>query len=308
MRFRDRRGADCSLLFLLLATTFALSLSPALAEDEQHPRDSNTILVFLDCQGRARSHCDFDHVRREIQWVDWARERRDADIHLLLTAERAGGQASKYDLEYIDSSGPDGTSVSLDFISVPDDTHAENRDALTRKIALGLVRFVAESPIADQLRIEHDTDLEQATQTSTDDDPWNLWTFRVSASGSLSGEELQRGHSVSGFASANRTTEQLKLDWYARARTSRSEFDIDDETIVNKSENHRSELLAVWSLGDHWSLGGTATVAQRSFDNLDLSLSGGPPRHRVQRLPLHRIHTEDIDISVLDRGRQQRLR
>ena len=262
--------------FLILATILALSLSPALAEDEQHPRGSHTILVFLDCQGMARNHCDFDHVRREIQWVNWARERRDADIHLLITAERAGGQASRYDLEYIDLRGLDGASVSLTFISDPDGTNAENRDALTRKIALGLIQFVAESPIADQLRIEHDTDLEQATQTSTDDDPWNLWTFRVAASGSVRGEELQRGHSVSGFASANRTTEQFKLDWFARARTSRSEFDIDDDTIVNTTRNHRSELLAVWSLSDHWSLGGTTAVAQRSFDNLDFSLSGGP--------------------------------
>lgn len=256
----------------LLPAVLLLALAPAWADDRPPPASPKTILVFLDCQ----AGCDFDHVRREIQWVDWARDRRDADVHLLMTAERAGGQATRYDLEYIDLGDVDGASISLSFTSDPDDTGNENRDALTRKIALGLVRFVAASPIADQLRVALDPDLEQADRTSTDDDPWNLWAFRVSASGSVRGEDLQRGHSWSAFASANRTTERLKLDWFARTNSSQSEFDIDDETIVDTSRNSRSELLAVWSLSDQWSFGGRAAASRSTFGNIEFSVSGGP--------------------------------
>jgi hypothetical protein len=276
VRFPVSSTMQMKIKLLILAVIVMFFLSPAMAEDEPDLLNTHTILVFMDCQGMARQYCDFDHVRREIQWVHWARDRKDADLHLLITAERAGGQASRYGLDYINLASTDGTSISLTFISDPDVTASENRDTLTRKIALGLIQFVASSPISDQLRIEHVAQPDQATQTRTIDDPWKLWTFRVSSSGRVNGEKLQRGHTISGTASANRTTEQFKLDWFGRARTSRSEFDIDDDTFVNTTRNHRSELLAVWSLSEQWSLGGTTAVAQRSFDNLDFALSGGP--------------------------------
>ncbi|MGH7465441.1 MAG: hypothetical protein ACREK1_09715, partial [Longimicrobiales bacterium] len=44
--------------------------------------------VFLDCQARA---CDSAHIRNEIRFVDWMRDRADADVYVLITSESTGG-------------------------------------------------------------------------------------------------------------------------------------------------------------------------------------------------------------------------
>src|SRR5688500_3336165 len=44
--------------------------------------------VFLDCQqGPA---CDRNHLRTEIQFVNWAQDRADSDVHVIVTTEGVG--------------------------------------------------------------------------------------------------------------------------------------------------------------------------------------------------------------------------
>ena len=52
--------------------------------------------VYLDCDRRS---CDFDYLRQEITFVNYVRDRRDAQVHVLVTRERtaAGGQAFTLD-------------------------------------------------------------------------------------------------------------------------------------------------------------------------------------------------------------------
>ena len=34
--------------------------------------------------------CDFDFLRREVVYINYVRDRRDAHVHVLVTTERAG--------------------------------------------------------------------------------------------------------------------------------------------------------------------------------------------------------------------------
>jgi len=57
----------------------------------QAGRQADALRVFLDCD----RGCDFDYLRQEITFVNYVRDRRDAQVHVLITRERtaAGGQA-----------------------------------------------------------------------------------------------------------------------------------------------------------------------------------------------------------------------
>jgi len=52
--------------------------------------------VLLDC-----NDCDFDFMRTEINFVDYVRDRQDAQVHILVTAQPTGGGGTEYALNFI---------------------------------------------------------------------------------------------------------------------------------------------------------------------------------------------------------------
>lgn len=236
------------------------------------------LFVFLDCNAR---NCDFDHFRREITWVNWVRDRQDSDIHLLITSQRTGGGGLQYTLDYIGRRANEGVEKSTLYISDPNDTDTEVRNQLTTTMALGLVQFIENNPqIASRLRIIYDEpaiDDDAGPIISEEDDPWDLWVFRLGMEGSIEGESQQKAYSLEGSTSARRVAEDFKIELELDAEYDREEFDeIGAETFVNISQDYSAELLAVWSLSPHWSLGGLGEVSKSTFNNLDLSILGGP--------------------------------
>lgn len=258
---------------------FCVLAPPAAAQDTTETTIEGAVLVFMDCNARS---CDFNHFRREITWVSWVRQPQDADVHLLITAQRTGGGGQHYTLDYIGRGIFAGQGDTLTFTSDGTDTNAERREGLTRTIALGLVRYAAATSLAQQIRINFDAPLAQVADQAEAEDPWNLWVFSMNANGSIGGESLQRFYSISGSASANRTSEDFKFNWRLNGRTSRDEFDFFDEeegidtTYVNTQKNWGTRLLMVWSLSDHWSIGGTSGASHSTFGNRDLSIAAGP--------------------------------
>ena len=130
---------------------------------------TQTVFVFLDCNAH---NCDFDHFRREITWVNWVRDRQDADLHLLVTAQQTGGGGWQYTLDYLGRRSFEGVTKTKVFISDPDDTDTEIRDGLTRSIAVGLVQFVEATPLEPRLRVVYEAP-EIAVLQREENDPWN---------------------------------------------------------------------------------------------------------------------------------------
>lgn len=232
------------------------------------------MFVFLDCNA---PNCDFDHFRREITWINWVRDRQDADLHLLITAQRTGGGGWQYTLDYLGRRSFDGTAKSKVFVTDPDDTDAEVRDELARSIAVGLVQFVEATPIEPRLRVVYEAP-ELAIVEREENDPWNLWVFRIGGELSVSGESQERGYSIEGYARADRVSEDLKVNFRLSGEYDHEEFDEIEEgvTFVNNAGDHDADLLMVWSLGDHWSAGGRTHVNRSTFLNRDLAWFGGP--------------------------------
>ena len=60
------------------------------------PRPDN-IRIFLDCS----YYCDEDYIKKEITFVDYMRDRRDADVHILVTTQGNGGGGTEYTVKFI---------------------------------------------------------------------------------------------------------------------------------------------------------------------------------------------------------------
>ena len=77
-----------------LAALVSLDVSVVAAQEPTAPL---RIRVFVDCNGEA---CDDDHLRREIAYVDWVRDRLDADVEILVTDEETGAGGERYEIAF----------------------------------------------------------------------------------------------------------------------------------------------------------------------------------------------------------------
>ena len=123
-----------------LIFTSLLIASPASAQQSQSPTRTSPIRIFLDCG----FFCDEDFLKREITFVDYMRDRRDADVHLLITTRDTGGGGTEYTLKFIGLGSFAGVEQTLHYAATQISTADERRKALAEMIKQGLVRYVSE--------------------------------------------------------------------------------------------------------------------------------------------------------------------
>ena len=243
--------------------TFAQSAG----QQQAAARTPSAIRVFLDCN----FGCDEEFVRREITFVDYVRDRTEADVHILLTTESTGGGGTEYTIKFIGLGRFANVEQTLRHATPTTATEDERRKATTEVLKQGLVRYVSESPLASRLRITVAEDTKGSGQQTAAKDPWNLWVFRTNFGGSFSGEQSSTSHSLRASASANRTTEAWKLEFSANGSRRTSTFDLGDgETFTSRSRDFSSTAWIVKSLNAHWSAALNGRVSASTFLNQDL--------------------------------------
>ncbi len=241
------------------------------------PTANGPVAVYLDC----RTHCDFNLIRTEITYVNWVRDREVADVHVLLTSQRAGAGGEQFTAAFLGVRQFSGRGDTLTFTSNPTTTSDEQRRGVTRMLALGLVQFVARTSAAQSLRVTRgDTSRAAVAQVGPVHDPWNAWVFSVSLSGSTDGERAYKSQNLNSHVSANRVTEAWKTRFsyyysYRNNRVTVQEYDsagvaLPEEIYTNLLRDWNAELFQVKSLTDHWSLGGGAEMASQVYRNQDL--------------------------------------
>ena len=222
--------------------------------------------VFLDC-GR----CDEDYIRKEVTFVDYVRNREDADVHVLVTVQETGGGGAQWTLKFIGLGTFQNSDQTLTYNSPATATADEVRRGFAEVFKLGLVRYAATTPMADRLRVTF-TKLEgDAAAAANRKDPWNYWVYRIGFNGDVNGEESSRGRSFRGSFSANRTTDAWRLSFNTSANYRDSEFKLEEagekSTILSVNRNMDVSGTVVKSLTQHWSLGFLASANSQTFRN-----------------------------------------
>jgi len=269
------------LILLILAACVvpaAAQVPPGAPTAPPRPFD-RPVRLFLDCQGAG---CDFNYIRIEIPFVDFMRDREEADVHLLVTRERTGAEGYQYTLSFIGLAAFDGMNDVLTYATLQNDTEATIRDAMVRTIKMGLVRFVAHTPQAAGLRILNDAPDEALRVRTTptvrpEDDPWDFWVFRVRLSGSMEGEERTKSYSTDGTFTANRTTEAWKFNFSSNVEYDEEHYTYSDgRTFTSIRREWDNDALLVKSLTDHWSAGVRGAVSSSTYYNQDLAVEAMP--------------------------------
>ena len=231
-------------------------------------RASGKLRVFADCQADG---CDLDYFRQEIPFVDYMRDRADASIHVLVTSQPTGGGGQTYTINFIGLRDLSGSADTLRYIAPQSATQSDKRAGLARAIKLGLVRFVARTPVAEQLEISYAPPAAATVANQPAQDPWNLWVFRMNANANVNGEKSQSFGSYRGSIVANRTAEAWKFRLGVNGGYSVSQFTFTDGSKYNAySHFYGAGQILVKSLGAHWSAGEKLSASSSTYLNQKL--------------------------------------
>jgi hypothetical protein len=236
------------------------------AQDPQRDDRSAALKVFLDC-----GSCDLNYFRTEITFINYVRDRADAEVHVLVTTQDTGGGGTEYTIRYIGLGRFAGVDQTLKHFAAQTQTDDERRAGLLARFRLGLIRYAAETTLASRLKITFDSPSSKEAAADVTNDPWNFWVFGVNANGSIEGQESGSEKDIEASISANRTTEAWKMNFGASGEFSRESFVLDDgDTFTADARNIEANALVAKSVNPHWSIGGIGAVQSSIFSNYAL--------------------------------------
>ena len=228
--------------------------SDSLDARKQAPR------IFLDCNS-----CDKDYVRTEIPFVNYVRDRQEAQVHVMVTRQRTGSGGREYTFTFIGRKNFAGLDDTLHYVSGKTDTRDEVRKGKVKILKLGLARYVARTPAVKDIALTYKAAIKKAEVK----DKWNYWVFGVRGNTFASGQKSSSNYSLYGSAYANRITPQWKMRFKIRGNFSKNRFDYNDITITSISKSSGMNSSIIKSLGAHWSAGFFGGYYQSSYGNIE---------------------------------------
>lgn len=197
------------LLLLVLSLPGSAAAAPQPTAAAQETPAGRQLRVFLDCHG-----CYSEYLRSEITFVDYVRDRTEADVHLLITDTSTGSGGREYTAAFIGAGRFQGVQRTLKAFTTTSDSDDTVRRQVATMVRLGLLTFLAQDGVPQELDLRVDLAESGSSQTVTSD-RWNYWVFSVRGSASFDGEESQREWQVGGSVSADRITPDWKITFGA---------------------------------------------------------------------------------------------
>ena len=223
--------------------------------------------VFIDCR-----QCDQEYIKTEVPFVNYVRDRKEADVHVLVTTQQTGSGGNEYTFEFIGLNSFSNVNNSLKYSSNKTKTQEEVRRGYTDILRKGLIPYVARTPISELISVSFKQDVRLTDVV----DKWNFWVFSVGANGRLNGESQQKSNFISANFSANKITPDIKIRMGLNANRDIRKYDYEDEKYTSRSESQGFQGLFVKSLGEHWSAGMFFNVNSSTYSNLKYKISSQP--------------------------------
>jgi hypothetical protein len=254
----------------LLVTLF-LSSSAFTSEDKKTTGEGlqeKALKVFLD-----GNRLPWNLIKSEITFINYVRDRKDADVHILVTTRSTGSGGSEYNLAFMGLNEYDDLNYTLKYFSNRTDVADEVWNGFIDFLKKGLAPFVARTPLADKVRVVYAVDQETKPLQDAVKDGWNYWIFSLNASGSANGVKTRTSGRFEANISANRVTPDWKIRFGANTVLDSSRYYLENETIKSSSERESFNGLVIKSLTAHWSAGIWLSLNSATFNNIKFSYS-----------------------------------
>ena len=246
------------IIFLLLFSGF--SVSYAQVEDEQNKViREKAIRVFLDMRGRWT-----EHIKREIPFINYVRDRKQAQVYLMQTRRSTGANGSEYTIALIGQQEFKSVNDTLIYVSKASDSDEMTRSNIIKVIKIGLMRYVEKTPLAEYISIDY----KLQTQVEEVVDKWNYWVFSTRFSYDMSTRSSKDDFEIDGSFSADRVTSDLRTSLYISSNYENEKYKFSSGEIytsISRSQNFHGMLVK--SINQHWSVGGYLSANSSYYRN-----------------------------------------
>jgi len=146
--------------------------------------------IFIDC-----AWCDMNYIRDEVPYVNYVRDVKEAQLYILETREMTGSGGRKYTYAFVGQQEFEGMNDTLFYSSRPDDTRDYQRIWRTQMIKMGLMSYVAKTPLYSEVLI----DPTERVEREVVEDKWDNWVFELEFEPDFEGGGVLQGVGASEF-------------------------------------------------------------------------------------------------------------
>lgn len=229
---------------------------------------NKSINIFIDC-----NYCDNDFIRKQIDYVNYVREIKEAHVYILITYQMTGSGGREFSFLFKGQKEFEGQNDTLSLVTEKNNTDSEMRDIQIHTLKIGLLRYMAQTPLAGYFKIKFDTP-EKPQETGSD--KWNSWIFNFSVNAFMNGEKLDKSSYFWSNLSASRITEKTKIT--NRLSGTYESYYYNDGSSEYKSEQYSYGFfhLYAYALNSHWSVGELFKYQTSLYSNYKNSFSFSP--------------------------------
>ncbi len=257
-------------ILILFLATFSFPSLHAQTDTAESTSDimKQALRIYLDC-----SNCDEQFIRTEMKFVNFVRDRYDAQVHILVSRQTTGSGGREYTITFIGKERFLDDNDTLVYNSQKTDTDEMTRNGLLKSMKLGLMKYVAKTPLAEKLSI---TFTESGKEQEKVKDSWDYWVFSLRINGNINADQNNSRSNIYGNISANRTTADWKLSLSTNLNENTSRSDYYGDIYESYSGSKSLYALVVSSINDNWSAGISGSVSSATYNNLFLSFYVAP--------------------------------
>ena len=239
------------ILFLITAISIPSNI---ISQENNSAADSTrakAVKIFLDC-----NDCDMNYTRQEIPYINYVRDVREAEVFILVTDQDAGSGGEQFTFTFQGQGKFKGLNDTLTFTSSPDQTSTEIREKRTNMLKMGLMRYVAKTPLFHEIEINHNSELESEEVV----DRWNNWVFELSTEPQYESEETNKRLELRNSINVSKITPDIKLEIEMDHFFNREKFIENVNTDSSTKNTYTTSAIMISnlfakSLSEHWSAG-----------------------------------------------------
>ncbi len=237
------------LLYFLLLAHSILQAQPA----------EKALRLFVDC-----SFCSLDYLRQHLHYIDYVRDRRQAELHLIGSRQPTATRAQEVLFEFIGREKFQGQADTLRFVLPVNATAGQENEAIKQKLEQGLLPFLAQTTFRKYLKVQY----EEEASPLPESDPWKNWVFTLRANSRIQREDAFRSANLRSTATIRKVTPDIRIQFYKFLSLSESFFDTGEEEVRSISRELYSSNVIIKSIDAHWSYGGEVEFRSSFYQNL----------------------------------------
>lgn len=267
---RNFNTSSRQILNLLCFFLFIVPLLVFAQEEGEGNEVKEALKLYIDC------NCEKNYLRQEINYVSHVRDQGQANIKLFIYDVTNGSGGRTYMLEFEGVDDYKDIFGKLTYDSTASMTDDEVRKGLLKKVQSGLLQYVLESDLAENITYTVNKDGLGEIQEVDFRDPWNNWIFEVYGEAKIKRESSRKEFEYELGFQSDHVTEKLRIRSDLQINQANKEIINDDETFTSERFRYSADASVVASLSDHWSAGVFGGVQHNTFTNLDFRYYARP--------------------------------